>query len=219
MWTEKLYCLLIGYGFGNFVTAYVVSYWRTRQKPTEIGSGNPGTANIGAVLGKKYGILTLCGDLLKTILAVLICQLLFPDLGNLAILYAGIGTTLGHNFPAWQNFRGGKGVAVSVILVLLFNLKWGVLSLLIALAVMLVTQNLTLPGIVIWLSYAVIGFTQYNLEVGLGFTFLMLLSLFSFRHDLADLIHGRAKKVDWLKKFRHSRSVDPTTTDSQKRKN
>ncbi|KRM78360.1 membrane protein [Lapidilactobacillus dextrinicus DSM 20335] len=203
IWTEKLYCLLIGYGFGNFVTAYVISHWRTGKKPTELGSGNPGTANIGAVLGKKYGILTLGGDLLKTILAVLICQLLFPDLGNLAILYAGIGTTLGHNFPAWQNFRGGKGVAVAVAVVMLFNLKWGLLSLLITLAVMLVTQNLTLPGIVILLSYAVIGFSQYQLEVGLGFTGLTLLSIFSFRRDLADLFHGRAKKVDWLKKIRH----------------
>lgn len=199
---EKLYCLLIGYGFGNFVTAYVVSRWQTGKKPTELGSGNPGTANMGTVLGKKYGILTLCGDLLKTILAILICQLLFPDLGYLAILYAGIGATLGHNFPAWQNFRGGKGVAVSVILVLLFNLKWGLISLLIALAVMLLTQNLTLPGIIILLSYTVIGFSQYNLEVGLGFAFLTLLSLFSFRHDLKALFTGHAKKVDWLKKFR-----------------
>lgn len=216
MWMAKLYCLLIGYGFGNFVTAYVVSYWCAGKKPTEMGSGNPGTANMGAVLGKKYGILTLCGDLLKTILAVFICQLLFPDLGYLAILYAGIGTTLGHNFPVWQNFRGGKGVAVSVMLGLLFNLKWGVLSLLIALAVMLLTQNLTLPGIAILLSYTVIGFTQYNLEVGCGFAFLTLLSLFSFRHDLTDLIHGRAKKVDWLKKFRRPQTTDSTTSTSKK---
>lgn len=218
MWTLKLYCLLIGYGFGNFVTAYVISHWRTGKKPTELGSGNPGTANIGAVLGKKYGLLTLAGDVLKTILAVLICQLLFPSLGHLAILYAGIGTTLGHNFPAWQNFRGGKGVAVSAILIVLFNLKWGVICLLIALAVMLLTQNLTLPGIVILLSFTIVSFSQFGTEVGLGFAFLTLLSIFSFRHDLADLFHGRTKKVDWLKKLRQQ-NKSTTTTDQQNQKN
>ena len=76
---------------------------------------------------------------------------------------------------------------------------------------MLLTQNLTLPGIIILLSYTVIGFSQYNLEVGLGFAFLTLLSLFSFRHDLKALFTGHAKKVDWLKKFRRQ----STTTNNK----
>lgn len=198
----KLYCLLIGYGFGNFVTAYVVSQWRTGKSPRQLGSGNPGTANIGAVLGKKFGILTLCGDLLKTILAIYICQLLFPELGRLAILYAGIGTTLGHNYPIWQKFHGGKGVAVSAILSVMYDWQWGLICLLIALAVMLISQNLTLPGIAILLSFTIVSFVKYGVETGVGFAFLTLLSIISFRRDLLALFKGQAKRVDWLKRFK-----------------
>lgn len=198
----KLYCLLIGYGFGNFVTAYVVSQWRTGKSPRQLGSGNPGTANIGAVLGKKFGILTLCGDLLKTILAIYICQLLFPELGRLAILYAGIGTTLGHNYPIWQKFHGGKGIAVSAILLVMYDWQWGLICLLIALAVMLISQNLTLPGIAILLSFTIVGFMKYDVETGVGFAFLTLLSIISFRRDLLALFKGQAKRVDWLKRFK-----------------
>lgn len=198
----KLYCLLIGYGFGNFVTAYVVSQWRTGKSPRQLGSGNPGTANIGAVLGKKFGILTLCGDLLKTILAIYICQLLFPELGRLAILYAGIGTTLGHNYPIWQKFHGGKGVAVSAILSVMYDWQWGLICLLIALAVMLISQNLTLPGIAILLSFTIVSFVKYDVETGVGFAFLTLLSIISFRRDLLALFKGQAKRVDWLKRFK-----------------
>ncbi|MFD1465042.1 glycerol-3-phosphate acyltransferase [Lapidilactobacillus mulanensis] len=205
MWIPKLYCLLIGYGFGNFVTAYVVSQWRTGKSPRNLGSGNPGTANIGAVLGKKFGILTLCGDLLKTIIAVYICQLLFPELGKLASLYAGIGTTLGHNYPVWQKFHGGKGVAVSAILLVMYNWQWGLICLLIALAVMLITQNLTLPGIVILLSFTIVSFLKFGTETGIGFAVLTLLSIISFRRDLIAIVHGKAKKVDWLQKIRRKK--------------
>lgn len=201
----RIYCILIGYGFGNFLTAYVVSYWKTRKSPRELGSGNPGTANIGAVLGKQFGLLVLLGDLLKTGAALAICAWLFPGLGVLALAYAGIGVTLGHNFPVWLHFRGGKGVAVSSLLVVAIDWRYGLLCLLFALVIMLITQNLTLPGIMILLSFTVVAAWRYTWELSACFAFLTLLSCFSFRHDLLALKRGQAKKVDWLKKFRRSK--------------
>ncbi|WP_261806756.1 glycerol-3-phosphate acyltransferase [Lapidilactobacillus luobeiensis] len=211
----RIYSLLIGYGLGNFITAYFVSLWRTGKSPHELGSGNPGTANIGAVLGKKFGILVLLGDLLKTLAAILICCWLFPELGRAAIMYAGIGATLGHNYPVWLHFKGGKGVAVSALLLVAYDWRWGLICLLIALAVLLVTKNLALPGIVILLSFTIVSAFLFGWEAAAGFGFLMLLSAFRFRHDLADLIHGRSKKVDLLQRFKRQPSAVTTSASKQ----
>ena len=73
----RLYSLLIGYVFGNILFAMVVGKFLLHKNPTQFGSKNPGTANVGAVFGKKYGIITCIGDLSKTLIALLIVFFLY----------------------------------------------------------------------------------------------------------------------------------------------
>ncbi len=111
MTLDLFWCILIGYAFGNILTAELIG--KIYQKSLfEHGSGNPGMTNTIKVLGKKAGALVLLGDILKTCAAVGICVLLFPQWTKLIPLYTGIGVTLGHCFPIWHHFEGGKGVAV-----------------------------------------------------------------------------------------------------------
>lgn len=117
--------IVLGYALGNFLTAFLVTRIVAHKSPTEIGSHNPGMANVMAQLGFVPGVAVLAGDLAKTILAVVLANLFFPQIGHFATLYAAVGATLGHNFPLWQHFRGGKGVAVTVVLVILYNPFWG----------------------------------------------------------------------------------------------
>lgn len=106
-----LYCVLIGYLFGNVLFAELIG--KIKGKSTfENGSGNPGMTNSIHVLGLSSGILVLLGDILKTLLAYLLCRWLFPSLGSLSALYSGMGCMLGHCFPFWHHFQGGKGVTV-----------------------------------------------------------------------------------------------------------
>ena len=106
-------CLGIGYLFGSFLTAEPVARVTTGKGVAEIGSGNPGMANVMEHIGKGAGAVVLAGDALKTALAVLLCGLeIGPHIGSAAMLYAGLGAVLGHIFPAWRKFHGGKGVAV-----------------------------------------------------------------------------------------------------------
>ena len=75
---ERIYCLLIGYIFGLFQTAYI--YGRMNGIDIrEYGSGNAGTTNTLRILGKKAGVIVLAGDILKTILAITVSRLLFGD--------------------------------------------------------------------------------------------------------------------------------------------
>ena len=111
---ERLICLTVGYVCGCLLTAEAVARWRTGQGARALGTGNPGMANIAGTLGKGAGALVLAGDLLKTALACALCRLLLAQaLGRLAVLYAGLGAALGHNFPFWSGFHGGKGGTVT----------------------------------------------------------------------------------------------------------
>ena len=110
----RLVCLLIGYVFGCFQTAYI--YGRLHGIDIrKYGSGNAGTTNSLRVLGKKAGIIVLLCDMLKTGLAMMVVRLLFRerygDILYLLAIYAAAGTVLGHNFPCYLGFKGGKGIA------------------------------------------------------------------------------------------------------------
>ena len=110
----RLVCILIGYVFGLFQTAFIVG----KIKGIDIrehGSGNAGTTNTMRVLGTKSGLIVFLGDCLKCLFAVIICGLIFknsqPDAKYLIKVYAALGAIIGHNFPFYLNFKGGKGVA------------------------------------------------------------------------------------------------------------
>ncbi len=124
----RLWCVLIGYAFGLIQTAFILG----KIKGIDIrqhGSGNAGTTNTLRVLGTKAGLIVFAGDLLKCIFAVLVCGLLckkllgdsYQEYRYLVKLWAGAGAVLGHNFPFYLQFKGGKGIASTAGLILSFN--------------------------------------------------------------------------------------------------
>lgn len=194
--------ILLGYVLGNFLTAFAVTYLFAHTSPRKIGSGNPGMANVMAQLGFGPGVLVLIGDLGKTILAVVLAQYWFgPNIGSLATLYAAVGATLGHNFPVWQNFRGGKGVAVTVALVVLYNPFWGFMALIGALVVLLATQYLSLAGIAILAVYLIISLFVFTPEVSIVLAALMLVMSVRFWRDIENILQGKQEKKNIPRKI------------------
>ena len=123
---ERIICLIIGYICGLFQTSYIIG----RMHKTDIrdyGSGNAGTTNALRTFGRKAGALTLLGDVLKCVIAVVLVNLIFGktygEIMPLLSVYAAAGCILGHNFPFYLNFRGGKGFAASVGFMLIFDYK------------------------------------------------------------------------------------------------
>ncbi len=142
---QLLYCIGIGYLFGCFLTASLIG--RIHHIDIfEKGSGNPGMTNTIKVLGKTAGILVLAGDILKTLLAILLCEFLFPELGSLCALYTGFGVCLGHCFPFWHHFQGGKGVACVAVSYVLFNPVAGIAALLAGDAIQLFFKKIKLAA-------------------------------------------------------------------------
>lgn len=142
-------CLLAGYLFGGFLTAEVVARCTAGVSARDIGTGNPGMANIATHLGKKAGLLVLSGDVIKTAAACWFCHQLAPELGLTALLYGGLGAVLGHNWPIWYKGRGGKGVAVTCAWLMLYLPVTGVLCCLAGGVAVLLTGYLPVGAVLI----------------------------------------------------------------------
>ena len=122
----RLICLLIGYGFGCIQWAYLIG----KHKGIDIrnyGSGNSGTTNAMRVMGKKTGYLVFFLDFGKGLICLLLVGALFggehPELVYLLKMWAFPGVVLGHDYPFYMKFRGGKGVAVIAGFVLSYHIS------------------------------------------------------------------------------------------------
>lgn len=118
---KVILAILIGYGLGSIQSAYFLGRLVGKIDIREHGSGNAGASNITATLGLPIGAAVGFVDLLKGFIAVQAVHWLYPGDGNLAYL-AGLMSILGHIFPFYLKFRGGKGVAALVGM--MFGVSW-----------------------------------------------------------------------------------------------
>ncbi len=120
----RIVCVLIGYVFGLFQSSYIYGKLHGIDIKQH-GSGNAGTTNTLRVLGKKAGAIVLICDMIKCGLAILLVRFLFKDsyadILPLLALYAAAGTILGHDFPFYLGFKGGKGIACTAGLIVFFH--------------------------------------------------------------------------------------------------
>lgn len=207
---EKALCLLIGYLFGCILTAELIVKHKTGKSVSEFGTGNPGMANVMRIFGFKTGAAVLAGDLIKTVAAVLICCLLFgrssvlpsgKPLGQPAVLWAGLGATLGHNWPIWRRLKGGKGVAVTCMTIFLFSPLWGLVSDVAGMLVVFRTGYLPLGAVVITTLFTVFAGIFYGMEAFIPALVLALIMLSRHYPGLIRSFRGTEEKnAQYLKK-------------------
>jgi len=150
---ERVSCMMIGYVFGSFLTAEVIARTVAKTSIFMLGDGNPGMANVGRELGKKAAIICLLGDILKTVAAVIISHAIYPQLEGYATAWAGLGSTLGHIFPFWHRFRGGKGVATIASSIILMAPLWGLLAGIVGVLAIIFSGYLSVAAVVAMAFY------------------------------------------------------------------
>lgn len=159
----RIICLVMGYVFGLFQTGYLYS----KSKHMDIrnyGSGNSGSTNVLRVMGKKAGLIVFAGDAGKMIAACLLTRFLFRDQPGFVyvyLLYTGLGVILGHNYPFYMGFKGGKGIAASAGL--LASLDWRVtlVCLVVFVAAVAITRYVSLGSIIVMVLF-VLGMVFYG---------------------------------------------------------
>ena len=153
-----LHCLCCGW-----ISVWVLAHCRARfrrraagKSAFDLGDGNPGMANIDASWAHRAALACLAGDILKTLVPVLIMSRVFPQLdGQPQRPLTGLGATLGFIFPFWHGFRGGKGVATIASTIILINPFWGILTAVIGAVSIVVTGYLSAAAVVGMVFYTI----------------------------------------------------------------
>lgn len=212
---ERIICIAIGYVFGLFQTAYF--YGKAHGIDIrEHGSGNSGTTNALRVLGTKAGLIVFFGDAFKCIFAVIATRLLFgqshADIIYLLSLYAAAGAILGHNFPFYMGFKGGKGIAATAGLVASFHPYFLIMAAVVFFTTFFITHYVSLGSLLIYAGLMIEmvicgqlgvfeGMSQAHLyELYAVTAFLTILAYWKHRENIVRLMHGNERKTYLFKK-------------------
>ena len=208
----RIICLVIGYAIGCFQTAYIVGRNFGKIDIREHGSGGAGMTNVLRVMGAKAGLVVFVCDMLKSVIGYCVCSLIFGGagsflagdggLGYLPGLYGALGVILGHNFPFYINFKGGKGIAAMIGLILCFDFRVVLVIAVIALPAIFITKYISVASLLLslLLPICMIIFKFPAEVVGLGFV-LMALAYYQHRSNIGRLINGNENKFSIKKKI------------------
>lgn len=208
MIAARVVCIAIGYILGMFQTGYI--YGKLHNVDIrQHGSGNAGATNTLRTLGWKAGLITFAGDLGKAMLAMLISWLLFhekySDGVKLLEMYAGFGAVLGHNFPFYMKFKGGKGIACTAGFILAFYPPMAPLCLLLFILVVAATRYVSLGSILVmicfWVELVIFGQLGHlganadlQLEIYIVGALFSLMGIWRHRENIKRLIAGKENK-------------------------
>ncbi len=183
----------IGYLIGNFATSVVLSKFTYNDDVRKHGSGNAGATNMLRVFGLGPATITFIGDSLKAILAVYLGRLIGGHEGS---LYAGAAVVLGHNWPILLNFKGGKGIACSIGVLMFLNPALGIIALAIGVAVIFRFRYVSL-GSIVGIVSAPILFLVAGENSGTVYlaAFLALLAIARHKDNILRLLDGSEKRV------------------------
>lgn len=206
---ERVICLLIGYVCGLFQTSYIIG----KMHKTDIrahGSGNAGSTNALRTFGKKAGAMTLLGDVLKCVIAILLSRVIFgskyADIMPLLSVYAAAGCILGHNFPFYLNFKGGKGVAASVGFALAFDWRIFLIGAVVFFTLFFLTHYVSLCSLGAYATALIVmivrgqngGYgmdSSHTMEMYVVMCLLTALAFYKHRANIVRLVSGNESKI------------------------
>ncbi|MBR3296622.1 MAG: glycerol-3-phosphate 1-O-acyltransferase PlsY [Firmicutes bacterium] len=193
--TPLILSILIAYLLGNLSGAMILSRLRG-DDIRKHGSGNAGTTNVLRSYGTGWAVATLLMDVLKGVAAVLIGRALYDDTGAYA---AAVMVVVGHIWPAVWGFKGGKGIATALGVLLTVDWRLGLLALAVALAVMFATQRVS-PGSIVGAIAA--PFLAWKLVPGFVPYVAVLALIVIIKHwpNIKRIFKGEEPKVNFKKK-------------------
>lgn len=201
--TSMLIAVTLAYFIGAIPFAVVVSKAMRLPDPRTYGSSNPGATNVLRSGSKVAAILTLLGDAVKGWVAVALAQHFAAQFGLDAptIALVGLAAFLGHLFPVWLNFKGGKGVATAAGVLIAFN-GWLGLATIVAWLTVVVLSRYSSLGAIVAAIFAPIG-AAYWLDQGVYLVVVVLMSvLLLWRHaaNIRKLMAGEESRIGDKKK-------------------
>ena len=175
-----LFASIIGYLFGCIQTAYILIRIARKEDIRTLGTANAGASNVTAVAGWKLGIITAAIDILKGTAAVYIVSLFFPK--SIELLYVtGAFVILGHIFPAYLKFKGGKGTAALIGSMLAINIKIALILVITLVIITIITDYIALGSISMFTMLPAVTYI-YNYKLICMLVGFFLLSICIYKH-------------------------------------
>ncbi len=186
---------VIGYFAGCINFAYLIGRFKEHIDIRDFGSGNSGTTNAIRVMGWKLGLVTFFGDFFKCLLSYLLVSMIFDN--ELAGLYAGFGAVIGHNWPVFLKFRGGKGIAASTGLLFAVNPLGGLIIVLLVSAIIYITRYVSLGSLVLATLMPVMFFIVKDgqIEFVILGAILMVIAYWRHKANIKRLLEGKENKL------------------------
>ena len=200
---------VIGYLLGNIPSGVLIAKIYGIRDIRKHGSGNTGTTNVLRTLGWLPSVLTLVCDCLKGYVSCLIGAWLGGDLG---MLLGGLCAILGHDFPVFMGFKGGKGIATSLALIIAINPWIALAELAVQIIAVAITRYMSIASLITTVAFPVLtailerGRENYPLFLGAA-CIASALSLFGHRGNIQRLIRGEENRLDFGKITDVSRNV------------
>jgi acyl phosphate:glycerol-3-phosphate acyltransferase len=188
---ELILTIIIAYLIGNLSPSYLLGKLAKNIDIREHGSGNAGTTNVLRVMGKKFAALTFIVDALKGVLAVVITRYFFGE--NYAMV-AGIFVVVGHNWPVILKFKGGKGVATSLGMILVIHPLYGLLAILAGIATLFKTKIVSLSSMVGMISFAIL-ILIFSRDFAIFAVILASMTIYRHKENIQRLIRGEEKTI------------------------
>lgn len=206
MVTRIILCLCFGYIFGCFSTGYFIGKIN-KVDIRNYGSGNAGTTNALRTLGAKAGVITLLGDVIKSIIPILIIRFfIFKDADHVQLfgLYTGLGVVLGHNYPVWLNFKGGKGIAATSGAMVAFDPIIIPIGLPIFILAIVITKYVSVGSLLVAIMFPILVSFRYPGDIHMLIIALLYTILAFLKHRLniqrllngTELKFGQKVKID-----------------------
>ena len=184
-------CAVIGYFMGCFSTGIILGDM-AKIDIRKYGSKSTGTTNVIRVMGFKMGLMTFIGDFIKAVIAVLLGMMIGGRDGG---LIAGLFSVIGHNWPVFYGFKGGKGIACSTAVLLLNVPLEGAIAAAIAVSVIYLSRYVSLGSLSLLFSAAVIlPFTRGLWPVGAWALLLFIFAVYRHRTNIQRLMRGTESK-------------------------
>lgn len=209
--TTYIVIAIIAYLIGSINFSIIISKKIAGFDVRKKGSGNAGTTNMLRSVGKGAALLTLVCDILKGVLSILIAILAGAIIKNidkaLLVQLAAIAVVLGHTFPIFFEFKGGKAVATSLGILLMINWQIGLICLVFAVAIIALTRMVSLGAVGAAILYPVLVMfihTNYTVAEGSGYLIfsiiLTIIIIFNHRENIKRLLEGKENKISFNKK-------------------
>lgn len=197
---------VIGYLLGCISTGMIVSRVYARIDIRKYGSGNAGMTNVMRTLGWVPGALAFVGDMIKGLLAALIGKWLGGELG---MCIGGLAAVIGHDWPLFFKFKGGKGISTSFGFVLASNWVIALILVPVQLVVVLITGLMSLASIVSSVALVVLALVFKSSSVYIVTAAIVCaLSIFCHRTNIVRLMEGKENRLDYRKISEKSRQFE-----------